>query len=207
MKRREFVGAGLALTAAWPLRGFSAALKNVADVPVKTLAGGDVLIRGSSIEDFAASLRGHLLLQDHPDYEHTRHIWNAAFDRKPAMIASCTGASDVKRAVDFARENQLLTAVRAGGHSFRASPPAKADLSSTCNRCREFVSIRPFAGLTWRRVRCSASSIMNAPHLHSRPRQARYPTRAPPASRLAAVSGDWAGASVSPVTTLSRSAS
>jgi len=118
MKRREFVGAGLALTAAWPLRGFSAALKNVADVPVKTLAGGDVLIRGSSIEDFAASLRGNLLLQNHPDYERTRHIWNAAFDRRPAMIASCTGASDVKRAVDFARENQLLTAVRAGGHSF-----------------------------------------------------------------------------------------
>jgi len=118
MKRRELVGGGLALAAAWPLRGFSATLKNVADVPATTLAGGEVPIRGSSIEALAASLRGNLLLQDHPDYERTRHIWNAAFDRKPAMIASCTGAADVKRAVDFAREHQLLTAVRAGGHSF-----------------------------------------------------------------------------------------
>jgi FAD/FMN-containing dehydrogenase len=118
MRRREFVGSGLALAAAWPLRGFTAVLKGVGDLPAKSLTGDDVLLRGSSIEDFAAGLRGNLLLQNHPDYERTRHIWNAAFDRKPAMIASCTGASDVKRAVDFARENQLLTAVRAGGHSF-----------------------------------------------------------------------------------------
>jgi hypothetical protein len=39
------------------------------------------------------------------------------FDKKPALIARCTGASDVRHAVDFAREHQLLTAVRAGGHS------------------------------------------------------------------------------------------
>lgn len=118
MKRREFVGTGLALAGAWPLRGYSAALENVADAPVKTLAGGDASIRAASIADFAAGLRGTLLLPAAADYERTRKVWNAAFDRKPAMIACCTGAADVKRAVDFARANQLLTAVRSGGHSF-----------------------------------------------------------------------------------------
>ncbi len=39
------------------------------------------------------------------------------FDKHPALIARCTGASDVRHAVNFAREHQLLTAVRAGGHS------------------------------------------------------------------------------------------
>ena len=44
-------------------------------------------------------------------------VWNGMFDRQPALIARCTGASDVRHAVDFAREHGLLTAVRAGGHS------------------------------------------------------------------------------------------
>ena len=31
MKRREFVGAGLTIAAAWPMRGLSATLKNLGD--------------------------------------------------------------------------------------------------------------------------------------------------------------------------------
>jgi FAD binding domain/Berberine and berberine like len=117
MKRREFVGAGLALAAAWPLRGWSAVLKNVGDLAAKSLDGGDLMLSGSSIEALAAGLRGDVLLPDNQDYDRTRRVWNAMFDKKPALIARCTGASDVRHAVDFAREHHLLTAVRAGGHS------------------------------------------------------------------------------------------
>ncbi len=117
MKRRQFVGAGLALAATWPLRGFTSVLKGVGDLPAKTLAGGDAMLPGSSIEALAASLRGDVLLATSPDYDRTRRVWNALFDKKPALIARCTGASDVRQAVNFAREHQLLTAVRAGGHS------------------------------------------------------------------------------------------
>ncbi len=118
MKRRHFVGAGLALAAAWPFRGITSVLKGVGDLPAKSLTGGDILLPGSSIEALAASLRGDVLLADNQDYDRTRRVWNAMFDKKPALIVRCTGASDVRRAVDFAREHQLLTAVRAGGHSF-----------------------------------------------------------------------------------------
>ncbi|MGH8129713.1 MAG: FAD-binding oxidoreductase [Steroidobacteraceae bacterium] len=128
MQRRQFVGAGLALAAALPFRGFAAVLKDVGDLPAKSLVGGDVLLRGSSVEAFAASLRGDVLLPNNPDYERTRHIWNAVFDRKPALIARCTGASDVRHAVDFAREHQLLTAVRAGGHSFSGKSTCEGGL-------------------------------------------------------------------------------
>ena len=117
MKRRQFVGAGLALAATWPLRGFAAVLKSVGDLPAKTLAGGDIVLRGSSIEALAASLRGEVLLAGSEGYDRTRRVWNALFDKKPALIARCTGAADVQQAVNFARQHQLLTAVRAGGHS------------------------------------------------------------------------------------------
>ena len=118
MKRRQFVGTGLALAATWPLRGFASVLKGVGETPVKTLAGGEVVLPGSAIEAFAAGLRGDVLLANSQAYERTRRVWNAAFDRKPALIVRCTGASDIQQAVNFAREHQLLTAVRAGGHSY-----------------------------------------------------------------------------------------
>ncbi|MGH8204527.1 MAG: FAD-binding oxidoreductase [Steroidobacteraceae bacterium] len=117
MKRREFVGAGLSLAATWPLEGWSAVLENVGDVAAKSLDGADLTIPGSSVEDFAASLRGDLLLRGRGAYDARRRVWNGMFDRKPALIACCTGTADVRRAVDFAREHRLLTAVRSGGHS------------------------------------------------------------------------------------------
>src|SRR4029077_4221059 len=117
MRRRQFLGTGLALAATWPLRGYTTALKAVGALHDKTLAGSDVTLAGSSIEALAGSLRGDVLLADNPDYDRARRLWNAAFDKKPALIARCTGAADVQQAVNFAREHQLLTAVRAGGHS------------------------------------------------------------------------------------------
>jgi hypothetical protein len=118
MQRRHFVGSGLALAASWPLRGISSALKSLGDVPARSLAGGEIVLPGSAIEALAAGLRGEVLLAGSPDYDRTRRVWNASFDKKPALIARCTGASDVQRAVLFAREHQVLTAVRAGGHSY-----------------------------------------------------------------------------------------
>ena len=117
MKRREFVVAGLTLAAAWPFRAWPAILKNVGVVAAKSLDGSDTLLRGADVEDFAAGLRGDLLLPGNPAYDGRRRIWNGAFDKHPALIACCTGVSDVRRSIDFARSHGLLTAVRSGGHS------------------------------------------------------------------------------------------
>lgn len=118
MKRRQFIGSGLALAATWPLRGFTSVLKGVGGLPVKGLAGSEIELPGSAIEAFAAGLRGEVLLAGSQGYDQARRVWNAVFDKKPAIIARCTGAADVQKAVNFAREHQLLTAVRAGGHSY-----------------------------------------------------------------------------------------
>jgi FAD/FMN-containing dehydrogenase len=63
------------------------------------------------------SLRGAVLLPNAPGYDDARRVWNGMFDKQPAVIARCASPSDVVRVVNFAREHQLLTAVRAGGHS------------------------------------------------------------------------------------------
>jgi FAD/FMN-containing dehydrogenase len=118
VKRRQFVGSGLALAATLPLRGFTSALNIAGDVPARDLDGNEAVLPRSAIKTLAATLRGDVLLAGSPDYDRTRRVWNASFNKKPAIIARCTGAADVQDAVNFAREHNLLTAVRAGGHSY-----------------------------------------------------------------------------------------
>ena len=66
---------------------------------------------------YASDIPGHVITPDGPDYEAARLIFNRAFDRRPALIVRCAGASDVARALDFAQTKNLPLAVRGGGHS------------------------------------------------------------------------------------------
>lgn len=50
-------------------------------------------------------------------FDAARQIWNGDIQRKPALIAGCTGTADVQAAVRFARERDLPIAVRGGGHA------------------------------------------------------------------------------------------
>ena len=69
-----------------------------------------------AFDELGGSFRGELLPPTSPDYDNARRIWNGAIDRHPACIARCTGVADVVAAVHFARERDLLVAVRSGGH-------------------------------------------------------------------------------------------
>ncbi len=74
-----------------------------------------------AIAAFRARLRGALLQPGDDGYDGARLIWNGMFDKKPALIARCGGTADVIDAVNFARENGMLTAVRGGGHNSAGS--------------------------------------------------------------------------------------
>jgi FAD/FMN-containing dehydrogenase len=89
-----------------------------ADLRAVKLSGAETTIERKAVEDFRASLRGPLLTMGQDGYEAARRIWNGMIDKHPALIARCADAGDVVRAVTFARERQLLLAVRGGGHSF-----------------------------------------------------------------------------------------
>jgi FAD/FMN-containing dehydrogenase len=71
-----------------------------------------------SMDEFRSTLRGELVGPDDDGYDARRRVWNASIDRYPAVIARCAGVADVISAVRFARTNQLLVAVRGGGHSY-----------------------------------------------------------------------------------------
>ena len=71
----------------------------------------------SKVEGLAGSFKGELLRPGDKGYDDARTIWNAMIDRKPALIARCTDTTDVISAVNFARENGLLTAIHSIGHN------------------------------------------------------------------------------------------
>lgn len=65
--------------------------------------------------------RGDLITPDHHDYHDARAVWNGAVDRRPRLIARCSGTADVAAAVRFARDRDLEIAVRGGGHNVAGS--------------------------------------------------------------------------------------
>jgi FAD/FMN-containing dehydrogenase len=80
-----------------------------------TLHGDEISLPESAVADFGLSIRGGLILSGDPEYDDARTVFNRMMDRRPAMIARCAGTADVIRAVKFAREHDLLVAVRAAG--------------------------------------------------------------------------------------------
>jgi FAD/FMN-containing dehydrogenase len=71
----------------------------------------------ASIAELAQAMRGELIAPSDPGYDQARSVWNGAHDRRPALIARCAGVADVMRAVEFARSEDLVVAVRGGAHS------------------------------------------------------------------------------------------
>jgi hypothetical protein len=69
------------------------------------------------LQRFSATFHGELFTPEHRGYADACRLWNASIDKRPALVARCSGLADIIAAVDFARENDLLTAIRGGGHN------------------------------------------------------------------------------------------
>ena len=70
-----------------------------------------------TIEQFKARLRGQVIEPHDAGYDTARTIWNVMIERRPALIAQCAGAADVRQSVAFARDKQMLLSIRGGGHN------------------------------------------------------------------------------------------
>ena len=130
MKRRDFVQSSL-LAAAVTIPGIrtlyaAARSARAPDMAAVTGDGREITLRGGDIDDLAAKLRGQLLIAGDAGYDDARRILNPSFDKHPALIALPTGVADIQAAVNFARERNLLVAVKCGGHSHSGQ--------STCDR-------------------------------------------------------------------------
>jgi len=109
--------AALATTAAAVTVSFAGGRARAADLPAVTLDGAEATIRDADIGALSKGFKGNILTPADADYDAARKIWNAMFERRPALILKCTSVADVKTAVAFARDHNLLTAVKCGGHS------------------------------------------------------------------------------------------
>jgi len=125
VKRRQFLHTSIAAAAAVSLPSQQAvaaalaALSEVAgDVDAVTGDGAQVTLERAAVQELSDRLRGRLLLPGYDGYEQARHVLNAGIDRHPALVVQPSGAADVCTAVTFARERNLLLAVKCGGHSY-----------------------------------------------------------------------------------------
>ncbi len=71
----------------------------------------------TDLQAFKSAFRGQVFEPEDAGYDEARKIWNASIDKRPQIIARCSGVADVVDAVNFGRANDLLTAIRGGGHN------------------------------------------------------------------------------------------
>jgi FAD/FMN-containing dehydrogenase len=113
------------------------------------------VIGDEEIEALQADLRGGVLRPGDGDYDAGRRVWNGMIDRRPALIAGCAGSADVIRAVDFARDHELLLAVRGGGHNVAGSGVCDGGLVIDLSRMKGIRvdpasrTVRAEGGVTW----------------------------------------------------------
>ena len=88
----------------------------MSDLKIKTNSGNTITLNEDFLQRFKEQLHGRLILPDDTTYEQTRKVYNALHDRRPALIVQAVGVADVISTVKLVRQQNLLLAVRGGGH-------------------------------------------------------------------------------------------
>jgi len=100
-------------------------------------------------EELRTSVAGAVLLPGDAGYDESRTVWNAEFDRRPAVVVRPTSATDVSAAVTFACSRGLEIAVRGGAHSTSGASVVEGGLQIDLGLMNE-VTVDPRA--RWCRV-------------------------------------------------------
>jgi FAD/FMN-containing dehydrogenase len=109
----------------------------------------------AAVDELATGFGGVIVQPGDAAYDEARMVWNGMFDRHPAVIARCSSAADVVAAVNFARENDMVVAVRGGGHSAAGTSTCDDGLVVDLSGMKSIEvdpaakTARADAGLTW----------------------------------------------------------
>ncbi len=79
--------------------------------------GQGIALDETAVSAFASGLRGQVIRRGDATYDAARQVYNGMIDKHPALIARCLDVGDVMAAVNFAREQHLVVAIRGGGHN------------------------------------------------------------------------------------------
>ena len=124
MDRRKFLGSSIAAAVAATVPAHAEwedvlhrPTKIESDLDAVRLDGSDFTLKQAEVQELSDSLKGKLWLPGSDAYEEARTLLEPSFDKHPAFVVQPTGAADISNAVRFARDHDLLTAVKCGGHS------------------------------------------------------------------------------------------
>src|SRR5689334_3881683 len=118
------------------------------EVRVKRLNGGIATIMPDSLVSLRAALGGQAVLPGDDGYDQARTVWNATVDNYPGLVVRCAAPSDVIQAMRFARQHDLLVAIRAGGHNIAGKAVADGALLVDLSRMRS-IRVDPAARIAW----------------------------------------------------------
>ena len=108
-----------------------------------------------SVDALRANLRGDLIQPSDDDYDNARALYNGMIDKRPAAIARCVDTADVIACVNHARENNILLAIRGGGHNGAGLGSCDGGLVIDLSRMNgvrvdpEAKTVRVEGGCTW----------------------------------------------------------
>jgi len=113
------------------------------------------MLTTSAIQRLKSVFRGELLADGDPGYDDARKVFNAAIDRRPGLIARCTGPDDVAEALSFARSQGWPVSVRGAGHNVAGFAICDDGIAIDLSAMKRIVvdetarTVRVEAGATW----------------------------------------------------------
>ena len=155
MNRRHFVKSSVAAAVALSFHQklvfaqmADAEAEVAANIEAMTGQGEEILLQRSAVQDLSDSIRGNVLLPGGEAYDDARLLLNAAYDQYPALVVQPYSSADVSAAVQFAAENQLLTAVKCGGHAFAGTSSCDKGIQIDLSKMR-WVRVDPQRRRAW----------------------------------------------------------
>ncbi|MBN1362908.1 MAG: FAD-binding oxidoreductase [Sedimentisphaerales bacterium] len=121
-------------------------------------AGGAAAPDEAAVAQFESLFRGKIIRPRDRAYDEARKLYNAMIDKRPRLIARCADVTDVITAVNFARENDILLAVRGGGHNGAGLGSCDGGLVIDLSALKgirvdpKYQTVRVEAGCCWREV-------------------------------------------------------
>lgn len=115
----------------------------------------DLLFTDLSLGATIPGFGGTVLLPGQLGYDDTRHVFNGAIDRRPALIARCRNADDVAAVVRYSVATGQLLTVYGGGHGVTGSAVADGAICLDLREMKQVMvdptarTVRASAGLTW----------------------------------------------------------